>query len=49
VAGFIVSLALGITSLLDGKPDGAAVIVGAGVVYGIIIDVVASYLTRSKA
>lgn len=48
VAGFIVSLAMGITPLLDGKPDGAAIIVGAGVVYGIIIDVVASYLTRSK-
>jgi hypothetical protein len=48
-AGIIVSLALGITPLLDGEPMGALILVGAGLVYGIIIDLVTSWLAKEKA
>ena len=47
-AGAIVSLGLGITPLLDGKPMGAVILVGAGIVYGIIIDLLASWLGKEK-
>ena len=49
MAGIIVSLALGITPLLDGEPMGALILVGAGLVYGIIIDLVTSWLAKEKA
>ncbi|NPD46051.1 MULTISPECIES: hypothetical protein [unclassified Lentimicrobium] len=49
IAGIIVSMGLGITPLLDGKPMGAVILVGAGMVIGIIIDVVATWLSKEKA
>jgi len=49
IAGVVVSLGLGITPLLDGKPSGAIVILGAGLVYGVIIDLISSWLAKEKS
>lgn len=49
LVGAVVSLGLGITPLLDGQPQGAAVLVGAGVVYGVIIDLITTWLAKEKA
>lgn len=48
LAGIIVSFALGITPLLDGEPMGAVVLVGAGLIYGVIIDLMATWLSKEK-
>lgn len=48
IAGIIISFAIGITPLLDGEPMGAVVLVGAGMVYGIIIDLIATWLSKEK-
>jgi len=48
IAGIIVSMAIGITPLLDGEPMGAVVLVGAGLVYGIIIDLIATWVSKEK-
>jgi len=49
VAGIIVSLGLGITPLLDGEPMGAVILVGAGTVIGIVIDLLTSWLAKEKS
>lgn len=49
VAGIIVSLGLGITPLLDGEPMGAVILVGAGTVIGIVIDLLTSSLAKEKS
>ncbi len=48
IAGVIVSMGLGITPLLDGDPMGMVILVGAGTVIGIVIDVVTTWLTKEK-
>jgi len=49
IAGIIVSLALGITPLLDGEPMGAVVLVGRRLVCGVIKDLVTSWLAKETA
>ena len=48
IIGVIVSLAMGITPLVDGNLHGMLVIVGAGAVYGLIIDFIASKISRKE-
>jgi hypothetical protein len=48
IAGIIVSMGLGITPLLDGEPMGALILLGAGAVIGIIIDLITSWLSKEK-
>jgi len=48
LAGIIVNFALGINPLLDGEPMGAVILVGAGLIYGVIIDLMATWLSKEK-
>ena len=48
LVGIVVSLGIGITPLLDGEPMGAAILLGAGAVIGIFIDLITTWLSRAK-
>lgn len=49
IAGILISMGLGITPILDGNSMGGVILLGAGAVIGIIIDLLTSWLAKEKA
>lgn len=49
IIGIIVSMAIGITPLVDGEPMGAVIMGGAGMIIGIITDLITTWLSKEKS